>query len=142
MNDNETRYNPRLSGWRATVLSCSLSAFVVLIINVILMIWGIQRHGLSAGQSMLYDGACNKARTVSTVLHILINILSTILLGASNYTMQCLHSPTRAQIDRAHAMKTWLDIGVPSWRNRRFVTLRNKVLWWGLGLSSIPLHFV
>jgi hypothetical protein len=106
------------------------------------MIWGIQRHGLGAGQSMLYDGACNKARTISTVLHILINILSTILLGASNYTMQCLHSPTRAQIDLAHAEKTWLDIGIPSWRNRKFVTLKNKILWWGLGLSSIPLHFV
>lgn len=71
---------------------------------------------------ILYQGDCEKSRQISTGLHILINILSTILPGASNYMMQCLHSPTRAEVDKAHAQRKWGDIGIPSWRNRRWVS--------------------
>jgi hypothetical protein len=106
------------------------------------MVWSIAKHRLVDGYAILYNGDCDQARTMSTTLHLLINILSTVLLSASNYTMQCLHSPTRKQIDKAHALQKWLDIGIPSWRNRSHVRKRNKVLWWLLGLSSIPLHFM
>jgi hypothetical protein len=80
------------------------------------MIWGTSRYGHEAGQSNLYSGDCSQVQKISTLLHILINVLSTLLLSGSNYTMQCLHSPTRAEIDRARTEKTWLDIGIPSWR--------------------------
>lgn len=56
--------------------------------------------------------------------------------------MQCLHSPTREEVNKAHSEKKWLDIGIPSWRNRRYVSTKNNVLWWCLGLSSVPLHFL
>lgn len=37
-----------------------------------------------------------------------------MLLGASNYTMQVLSSPTRLVIDKAHARRRWMVIGVLS----------------------------
>lgn len=134
--------NAKYSGWRAGVLSCSMTAVGVLLINVALMIWASAKFSIESGFGVLYQGNCSKARGISTALHILINILSTILLRASNYTMQCLNSPTRADVDRAHAKKTWLDIGIPSWRNRKYVSNNNTILWWWLGVSSIPLHFL
>ena len=73
-------------------------------------------------------------------LHMVINILSTSLLGASNYSMQCLSAPTRRDIDKAHSKRTWLDIGIPSYRNLAGISRLRLGLWCLLALSSIPLH--
>jgi hypothetical protein len=76
----------------------------------------------------------------SSAFHIVINILSTLLLGASNYTMQVLSSPTRGEIDRAHSSNQWLDIGVLSLRNLGRISRRRRFLCVILALSSIPIH--
>lgn len=75
-------------------------------------------------------------------LHFAINVLSTLLLGASNYTMQCLTSPTREEIDRAHSRHVWLDIGIPSVRNLRNVARYRINLWWLLAVFGVPLHLL
>lgn len=56
--------------------------------------------------------------------------------------MQCLAAPTRKEIDRFHAQGKYLDIGVPSVRNLRAIPRSKVLLWWALGLSSIPLHLM
>ena len=79
---------------------------------------------------------------MSLWLHLAINVLSTLLLGASNYCMQCLTSPTREEVDRAHSRHIWLDIGIPSVRNLRRVSWYKIILWWLLAISGIPLHLL
>ena len=74
--------------------------------------------------------------------HMAINILSTALLGASNYTMQCLSAPTRTEIDQAHAKGVWLDVGIPSLRNLWNKATHRRWIWWALILSTIPLHLL
>ncbi|KAK5070204.1 hypothetical protein LTR51_007901 [Lithohypha guttulata] len=74
--------------------------------------------------------------------HIGINAISTLLLSASNYAMQCFAAPTRADIDRAHQVGKWLDIGVPSLRNLRHIPRRKTLLWWMLALSSLPIYLL
>lgn len=138
----DERTKPRYTGWRAGVRYFSGIALSVLVINLTSLVWAVARYGSEDGISILYRGNCHKARSLITVLHLIINLLSTILLNASNYTMQCLNSPTREAVDRAHAEKIWLDIGNPSWRNRKFVPRLNKILWFTLAFSSIPLHFL
>jgi hypothetical protein len=130
------------TGWRAGGLKFSIIALVVLVTNFISLIWSVTNYTIEDGYSVLYSGNCATGRKISTALHLLINILSTTLLTASNYIMQCLSSPTREDLDRAHAGKEWADIGIPSWRNRRFVSPQKRMLWWLLGISSIPLHFL
>lgn len=66
--------------------------------------------------------------------------MGTILLGASNYTMQCLSSPTRAEVDAAHSKGKYLDIGLPSLRNLR--GWKRIVPYTFLVLSTLPLHFL
>lgn len=85
---------------------------------------------------------CSLMKKMSMWLHLAINVLSTVLLSASNYCMQCLSSRTREEVDRAHANGMWLDIGVPSVRNLQHISWRRAITWWLLGLSSVPLHLL
>ena len=71
-----------------------------------------------------------------------INILSTLLLGASNHNAQVLSAPTRADIDRIHARGGWLDIGVSSVRNLRHVSRWRSAIFMLLLLSTVPLHLL
>jgi hypothetical protein len=91
----------------------------------------------------LYIGKCSVAKNWMTGLHLVINILSTVMLGASNYCMQCLVSPSRAQVDTAHSKRVWLRIGVPNiwgllWSQRG----KRQLLGWILLATSLPIHLM
>ncbi len=62
----------------------------------------------------IFQGDCSRTEIISAGLHVIINVLSTLLLGASNMCMQLLAAPTRSEIDKAYKDFVWLDIGVPS----------------------------
>ena len=132
-----------LHGWRMGITLCVATAITVFMINLILTIWAFSRYGLRRGGiGTIYEGSCKSTRRLSLWLHLVINVLSTLLLGASNYTMQCLASPTRDEVDRAHRQNRWLDIGVPSIRNLARISPHRKILWWVLVISGVPLHLL
>ncbi|KAL8692921.1 MAG: hypothetical protein Q9218_002147 [Villophora microphyllina] len=132
----------RFQGWRIGVSLCAVAAILVLAINVLFTIAVTARYGSHAGLVTFVEGSCTGMQNLSIWLHLLLNILSTVLLAASNYCMQCLSSPTRADIDKAHARHRWLDIGIPSVRNLFAVSRRRALLWALLALSSVPLHLL
>ena len=45
-------------------------------------------------------------------------------------------------IDQAHKLRKWLDIGVQSYRNLTFIPFSRAALWLLLGLSSWPIHLL
>ncbi|CAM1509531.1 Fc.00g032700.m01.CDS01 [Cosmosporella sp. VM-42] len=131
------------SGWKFSLTTGAITSLVVFLINLIVTIYSLtipQSGGHGNGRRILFEGSCSKSRTLNTWLHVLINIFSSVLLAASNYSMQCLSAPTRADVDRAHARGEWLDIGIPSVRNLFKIPPRRTVLWWLLIFSSVPLH--
>lgn len=136
------------TGWRFGMVACALSATAVFLINLIVFIRAEQQNGTLKvpfevdGKHSLYNGSCNMTRRLNTGIHLLINLLSTILLGASNYCMQCMSAPTRKEVDLAHARKKWLDIGVLSLRNLSRISRKRVTLYWLLGFSSLPLHLL
>ena len=132
----------KLEGYHFGVVCCAVIAALVLIINVILTIWAVSSSGVQNGLGTLHNGSCKRTATLTFWAHLAINVLSTLLLGASNYSMQCLSSPTRKEIDIAHGKGVWLDIGVPSVRNLRHLSMARVSLWWLLAISSIPLHLL
>ena len=132
----------KLEGYHFGVLCCTVISAMVLIINLILTIWAVLSSGVQNGLGTLQDGSCKRTTTLTFWAHLAINVLSTLLLGASNYSMQCLSSPTRKEIDIAHGKGVWLDIGVPSVRNLRHLSMGRVALWWLLAISSIPLHLL
>ncbi|KAM0343801.1 hypothetical protein ACHAPU_008230 [Fusarium lateritium] len=94
------------------------------------------------GQSILYRGSCTTSAKANLWIHLAINIIGTGVLASSNFFMQSLVAPTRAEVDAAHRSGQWLEIGVQSLKNFRFLGWR-KVLFWSLFcLSSVPLHLV
>ena len=134
----------KTKGWRSGVIRCAISASVVFIINISTIAWLSSRHGLGdeGGRQTLYQGSCETAKRLNIGIHLVINILSTVLLSSSNYCMQCLSAPTRAEVDKAHSSGKWLDIGVMSIHNLRRIAPKRIVLWYLLGLSSLPLHLL
>lgn len=130
------------SGWRVAIICSAASAAAVLLLNVIFIVVVAAGSGFDGGNGVLFDGSCTKVRSINTVAHLVINILSTILLSASNYTMQVLTAPSRDDIDRAHQQSKWLDIGVLSLRNLKHNGRARFWLWLGMLLSSVPLHLL
>ncbi|KAF3805184.1 hypothetical protein GCG54_00010460 [Colletotrichum gloeosporioides] len=94
------------------------------------------------GIGVIWEGEHKTVKIWNTTIHVLINIISTALLAGSNYCMQCLMAPTRSELNKAHSERTWLDIGVPTIRNLRSITLQRKSLWILLSISSLPLHLL
>ncbi|KAI1208973.1 uncharacterized protein F4807DRAFT_467948 [Annulohypoxylon truncatum] len=137
---------------------CALLLQIVLIglvftANLGLTIFANIHYKSQNGVGTIYEGDCNKVKTLDQWLHLLINFLGTGMLTASNYCMQLQAAPTREDIDRAHEARAfeqnpdhtegrWLDIGVPSLRNLRYVSPWRRFGWFLLALSSIPIHLM
>ena len=129
-------------GWKVGARVCLLLVVVVLILNVSMTIWAANVSGVPGGIGTIHNGPCKTIRSTGLWLHIAINILSTMLLGASNYFMQALCSPTRREVDQAHRERKWLDIGIQSVKNLRSIGRLRTFLWFLFAMSSIPLHIM
>lgn len=133
----------RLHGWRMGVMFGSLASALVLMCNIALLCVGQRRSGYDKdGIATLFEGDEDEVSRFNIGAHVLINALSTVLLSASNYTMQVLNSPTRHDIDKAHVKGKWFDIGLLSLRNMRRIPRKRAILCLLLALSSTPLHLL
>jgi hypothetical protein len=125
------------------ILIGSCMSSIVLGVNITVLVLGATRgRGFENGFAVPMSGLADNMSWWSSAIHILVNALSTILLAASNYTMQLLSSPTRKDIDKAHARHEHLDVGVLSMRNLTRIPRRRLMLFILMGLSSIPVHLL
>ncbi|KAI1872788.1 uncharacterized protein JN550_003662 [Neoarthrinium moseri] len=139
----------QLAGWRTGIALCALLSTGVLALNLVLAVvayLNLKRNiagtSVTDGLSTLWAGDCGTAKSISLGSHLVINVLSTVLLGASNYCMQILVSPTRDEIDAAHTRKKWLRIAVPNFQNLVHIDWRRAVICAVLAITSIPLHLL
>jgi hypothetical protein len=141
INEAEKERNKRQK-WRTSLYMFVLLGCVVLVVNTAFLTWALFAKGSTNGTGIFYKASCDATKRANTGVHLLINILSSALLGASNYCMQCLSAPTRPEVENAHRRGSWLDVGIPSLRNVLSSSLetRKKLCWWILALSSFPLH--
>ncbi|KIX02466.1 uncharacterized protein Z518_08407 [Rhinocladiella mackenziei CBS 650.93] len=130
------------SGWRRGFPVAICAVVIVLVINIAFGIWALIHGHMHSGVGTLSEGQCSRISDYSLYIHLLINVLSTALLGASNYAMQCLAAPDRGEVDKAHARGDWLDIGIPSLRNLARIDKKRVKLLIVLGISSVPLHLL
>jgi hypothetical protein len=141
-HNNATKTRKARPKWRTSLFLLVGLAAAVLVTNTAFLAWAISTRGTRNGTGTLYEASCDEMRKVNTGIHVLINILSTMLLGGSNYCMQCLSAPSRPEVDAAHAQGRYLDIGVPSLHNvlASPLSFKKKICWWILAASSFPLH--
>ena len=147
-----SRSKSRLQGWRFNVFVGITTAIVVFIVNLAVLIWakvslrpGNDTPGYHTNPDdvlVAFRGSCTTSRNISTVVHLLINILSSGLLAASNSCAQCLVAPTRTEIDAAHQQRRTLEVGVQSLKNLRHVAPVKKALWVLLIVTSLPVHLL
>lgn len=110
--------------------------------NVGLTAYAFKQYGSNKGVGLIYEGDCETVRTPDLWIHLLINLLSTGMLSASNYCMQLQAAPTRADVSLAHGNDQYLDIGIPSFRNLRYISGWWRLAWALLAFSSIPIHLM
>ena len=133
----------RFNGWQWGIVTGSVICTLVLLVNLAFVVLGASsKTGYNKGIATIITGNADEVSRWSTLLHIIINILSTLLLSASNYAMQVLAAPTHGECVRAHQQGKLLDVGILSMRNIKSLTLRRKVLWLALCTSSLPLHLL
>ncbi|KAJ7213785.1 hypothetical protein C8J57DRAFT_1601936 [Mycena rebaudengoi] len=86
-------------------------------------------------------GDCTRISRIGTAIHVVLNVLSGLLLGAGSYCMQLLVAPTRHEVDIAHARGAALDIGVPSVTNLPHIDRKRLVGWLALAVTATLLNF-
>jgi hypothetical protein len=130
--------------WRQSAYYFSVATLTIFLVNLSFTIWASTRDEsqVQDGVGILTEQSCSGVKSINTVLHVLINVISATILAGSNYCMQCLIAPTRPQIDAAHKNGKWLDIGGSSLRNFFSISWRNRVVWLLLCISSLPLHLL
>lgn len=123
--------------------ACFAATFLVFVINLTITLWAWIWIGVDGdGVSTLFRGDCTTAKNLDTLLHVLINIFTTLVLGASNVGLQLVAAPTTAEVSAAHRKGVWLDIGAPSYRNLRNISRGSIVIYYCLAISSTPIHFL
>lgn len=136
--DSEVRR--RFHGWRRTLSLGAGFTLLISILNLSLICWIAQLPKNSEGTYTVYEGSCSTTKWINSMGHLGINIVSSILLMASNACMQCLSAPTRKVVSAEHGARRSVDIGVHSWRNLRLVSKGKLLLYALLAISSAFLH--
>lgn len=129
-------------GWRraAIINSITVGCFAIVLLGI--LGWSIAEAGSLSKAWLFYQGNCTQSNRISLFLHLLLNIVSTLIIASSNFFMQVLNAPTREEVDRAHARNRWLEIGVPSVGNIFHVSSFKTTAWILFNLSSIPIHLL
>ena len=140
--EHRRTWRHKLQGWRFGLALNASIATLVLMTNIGLVTVAARRSSFRDSIGSLYTGDCHLVDRANLAIHVLINTLSSILLSASNYAMQCASSPTRQECDFAHARGDWLDIGIPGARNLKRIGFQRRVIWLLLALSSAPIHLL
>ena len=135
-------YKRSFGSLKANLRNFAIITAAILGVNVGWLAWAQSNYGTEGGHRIIQQGDCTSAKRTSVLLHLLINILSSILLAASTAFVQAYSSPSRAEVDAAHQRRQCLHIGTMSWRNLRGISQRKAAVCILLTLSSIPFHLL
>ncbi|KAI1178355.1 hypothetical protein F4777DRAFT_538430 [Nemania sp. FL0916] len=136
------KYMGASTGWhQAAKVNCILLVALSIVLSSISIPIATKSQGILK-TVYIFDGSCSTAGIplINTFLHLLINVTSTLVLASSNFFMQVLNAPSREELDAAHNQGTWMDVGVYSIRNVFKVSAFKRLCWFGLMITSIPIH--
>ena len=130
------------SRWRIGTETCTITTLSVFCLCITLLVWTVSVKRVGDGFATIYAGKCDFVASKTTQVQLIMNVLSSLVLGTSSYYMQTLTAPTRKDIDRTHARGQWLDVGSPSVRNLIFLGPTKRLHWVLLLVGCIPLHIL
>jgi hypothetical protein len=129
---------------RAAMLKKQVAAAtVVVIVNLSMLAWVATRYPPNfRGMGTILLGDCTTVNQLNSTAHVLLNMVSSLALGAGNFCMQVLAAPSRNEMNIAHGKGVCLEIGIPSVKNLRHVERQRVTAWVFIGLVSILLHLL
>lgn len=128
--------------WFTTVSLGLILAIIVFLVNISLLAWSYSRFSVEKYTAVVFTGSCAKTSKITAAAELAINILSTLLLAASNNCAQLLISPTRTEVERAHGKGIWIHVGPANSRNFQWIRKWRVAVWALLFASSVPLHLL
>lgn len=134
--------NNFLAGWRAGLLRAFMFSLAALLVNVSVFLWLFFEFNSTHAPGIIRKSSCTEIGRIEMAIKVGLNVISTLILGASTYAMQGTTSPTRKEVDKAHTKGKWLEIGTQSWRNLAYVSRMHVAIWGVLAFTSLPLHLV
>jgi hypothetical protein len=88
---NKSKWVMRFEGWRTGASTAAVFALLSMCINFGVAIW-LGSLGKNAAIVEVYSGNCDTVTRADIWVHLAINILSTVLLGGSNFcSISCPH---------------------------------------------------
>ncbi|THX60930.1 hypothetical protein D6D06_00932 [Aureobasidium pullulans] len=128
--------------WRTVLIINTTFASFTLIAYIAFLIWIHSNTHVAHGVAEVFSGICSEASRTVAYAHLLFNAFAVLLFAVGTHGVQVLLSPTRAEVDTAHARERWLHIGVGGFRNMRWIHKRRLIRAVLLGLASIMLPFL
>jgi hypothetical protein len=132
------------NGWRRAA-QVNIAVLVVITVTMFCFLMAsISREKTFERAYMFFAGTCDggSATQINVGLHLMLNVVSTAIFASSHFFMQVLNSPSRREVDAAHAAKSRMSIGVPSIRNIFRVSRFETCCWVVISVSSIPIHLL
>lgn len=90
---------------RTTILVIIGLTSLTLILNIVWLSWAAANSTPGYGDSVIFRGDCSKVKQLKLWLHVLINILSTVLVTGSSYCMA--RQPFTFSTDTLQVSKLW-----------------------------------
>ena len=119
----------------------SVFTITIVLVNIGVTIWLMLSYPAdSQGVGTLTFGDCSYITNVNTAAHLALNVTSSLFLGAGNYCMQILVSPSREEIDLAHSKGISLVIGIPNIKNLWHIEWRRVAVWTTIAIFATVLH--
>ncbi|KAK2774389.1 hypothetical protein CKAH01_03622 [Colletotrichum kahawae] len=134
-------YGQRIVGWRTTSLVCALLVWGMTALLWLIFLITISKSNIS-DMPPFHAADCEDTRRVMVVVRFVVGAFATLAIVSSYNFMQLLVSPTREDVDRAHAQRRWMDIGCMSVKNLRFISNPRRVLFGLFALIWIPFHLL
>jgi hypothetical protein len=134
----QTWFQAHFGGLKRTLRLFLAVAIIVLIVNVSWLLYAKTHYGSTDPSfGVIQRGDCEVAKSTNTWLHLLINVLSTLLLTGSNAFMSTYCCPSRKEVDKAHARRKWLHVGMLSLRNLSKIAKRKSLV-----VLLVPFHLL
>ncbi|KIW29718.1 uncharacterized protein PV07_05508 [Cladophialophora immunda] len=131
-----------LSGRTVSLRFLATCVAIILILNVAVLIYSAKRGPSISGSLLVAQDQCTTIKKLDVGLHALINMLGILALAAVGGFITALSSPSREDLDRAHRVGAWFDIGVPSIRNLKYIGWKRKYMCIIIYLLSFPIHIM
>jgi hypothetical protein len=128
--------------WRIIVILNTIFVCLILVVYLAFLTWIYTNLQVRHGVADVFSGSCPQASRVVTYAHFATNAFAVLLFATGIHAVQLLLSPTRAEVEYAHARERWLHIGVGGLRNMKWVHKRRLVKAVVLLTTSMLLPFL